>query len=126
MTDSYPDDETGQDLVPAAPPPAPLTHDPAGAAALPDEPDDPPLDAHGFDPAAYDWVPVLRQPRRDGFTPQRQLDFIRTLADTGCVQTSAQAAGMSPKSCYRLRNSPEGVQFATAWDAALPYAARHL
>src|SRR5436853_4172366 len=99
MTDSSsPDDETGQDLVPAAPPPAPLTHDPAGAAALPDEPDDPPPDAHGFDPSAYDWVPVLRKPRRDGFTPQRQLDFIRALADTGCVETAAHAVGMSPKS----------------------------
>ena len=127
MTDSSsPDDETGQDLVPAAPPPAPLTHDPAGAAALPDEPEEPALDAHGFDPAAYQWVPVLRKPRRDGFTPQRQLDFIRALADTGCVEMAAHEVGMSPKSCYRLRNSPEGAQFAAAWDAALPYAARRL
>jgi hypothetical protein len=127
MTDSSsPDDETGQDLVPAAPPPVPLTHDPAGAAAVPDDPDEPDLDAHGFDPAAYDWVPVLRKPRRDGFTPQRQLDFIRALADTGCVEMAAHEVGMSPKSCYRLRNSPEGAQFAAAWDAALPYAARRL
>jgi hypothetical protein len=124
---SHPDDETGQDLVPAAPPPAPVHTGPAGAAALPeDDPGEPALDAHGFDPAAYDWVPVLRKPRRDGFTPQRQLDFIRALADTGCVEMAAHAVGMSPKSCYRLRNSPEGTQFAAAWDAALPYAARHL
>ncbi len=127
MTDSSsPDDETGQDLVPAPPPPAPLHPGPAGATALPDAPDDAPLDAHGFDPADYQWVPVLRKPRKDGFTPQRQLDFIRALADTGCVQTAAQAVGMSPKSCYRLRNAPEGAQFAAAWDAALPYAARKL
>lgn len=26
----------------------------------------PPLDAHGFDPAAYKWVPVLRKPRKNG------------------------------------------------------------
>jgi hypothetical protein len=123
---SHPDDEAGQDLVPAAPPPAPIHHDPAGAAALPGDLGEPPLDAHGFDPAAYDWVPVLRKPRRDGFTPQRQLDFIRALADTGCVEQAAREVGMSPKSCYRLRNSPEGTQFAAAWDAALPYAARRL
>ena len=127
MTDSSsPDDETGQELVPAAPAPAPIHHDPAGAAALPDPPDDAPLDAHGFDPARYEWVPVLRKPRRDGFTPQRQLDFIRALADCGCVEEAAHAVGMSPKSCYRLRNAPEGTQFAAAWDAALPYAARRL
>jgi hypothetical protein len=128
MTDSSsPDDETGQDLVPAAPPPAPVHIGPAGAAALPDDdPEEPDLDAHGFDPAAYEWVPVLRKPRRDGFTPQRQLDFIRALADTGCVEMAAHEVGMSPKSCYRLRNSPEGAQFAAAWDAALPYAARRL
>jgi hypothetical protein len=128
MTDSSsPDDETGHDLVPAAPPPAPIHTGPAGAAALPDgDLEEPALDAHGFDPAAYDWVPVLRKPRRDGFTPQRQLDFIRALADTGCVEMAAHAVGMSPKSCYRLRNSPQGTQFAAAWDAALPYAARRL
>src|SRR5690242_3767597 len=103
MADSSPpDDEPGQELVPA-PPPSPPDTGSAGAAALPDAPEEPGLDAHGFDPAAYDWVPVLRKPRRDGFTPQRQLEFIRTLADTGCVQTAAQAVGMSPKSCYRLR-----------------------
>jgi hypothetical protein len=130
---SHPDDETGQDLVPAAPPPAPVHTGPAGAAARPeDDPGpeppnpNPVVDAHGFDPAAYDWVPVLRKPRRDGFTPQRQLDFIRALADTGCVEMAAHAVGMSPTSSYRLRNSPEGTQFAAAWDAALPYAARHL
>ena len=131
---SSPADEPGQDLVPAAPPPAPLHHGPAGAVAPldPADPDpeppapSPDYDAHGLDPAAYDWVPVLRKPRRDGFTPQRQVEFIRALADTGCVETAAREVGMSPKSCYRLRNSPEGAQFAAAWEVALPYAARRL
>lgn len=128
MTDSSsPDDETGTDLVPAAPPPAPIRFDPAGAAALPEEePDEPELDAHGFDPARYRWVPVLRKPRRDGWTPQRQLDFIRTLADTGIVEQAAAAVGMTVGSCYRLRNAPEGVAFAAAWEAALAHAARRL
>lgn len=128
MTDSpSPDDEPGQDLVPAAPPPPPAGNGAAGAAAVPEDDDDEPdLDAHGFDPARYQWVPVLRTPRKDGFTPQRQLDFIRALADTGVVGQAARAVCMSVKSCYRLRNSPEGAAFAAAWDSALAYAARLL
>lgn len=102
---SDPDDETGQDLVPAAP---------AETA----------LDANGHDPSRYKWVPVLRKPRKDGWTPQRQVDFIAALADTGCVVEAARAAGMSPMSCYRLRR--ESPQFAAAWEAALPHAARRL
>jgi len=85
---------------------------------------DPPLDAHGFDPAAYLWVPVLRKPRKDGWTPQRQLDFIAALADLGCVAQAADEAGMSERSCYRLRR--ESPQFAAAWDVAIAHSARRL
>ena len=131
---SSPADEPGQDLVPAVPPPPPAGLGPAGAAEPlpgPDPGPEPPaptpqLDAHGFDPAAYRWVPVLRVPRKDGFTPQRQLDFIRALADTGVVEEAALAVGMSVKACYRLRNAPEGAAFAAAWESALGYAARRL
>lgn len=104
-TASDPDDETGQDLVPAVP----------AATAL---------DAYGHDPSRYEWVPVLRKPRKDGWTPQRQVDFIAALADTGCVVEAARAAAMSPSSCYRLRR--ECPRFAAAWEAALPHAARRL
>lgn len=89
----------------------------------------PPLatrDAHGFDPAEYEWVPVLRKPRKDGWTPQRQLDFIRALADLGCVEQAAHAVDMSVQSCYRLRHSPGAEAFANAWDTALAHAARKL
>lgn len=111
MNHSIPDDETGKALVPA-------DSDEADR-------DEPVPDAHGFDPAAYRWVPVLRKPRRDGWTPQRPLDFIRTLADTGIVEEAAGAAGMSV-TCYRLRNAPEGAAFAVAWETALAHAARRL
>ena len=43
------------------------------------------LDAHGFDPAEFKWVPVRRKPRLDGWSPERQRLFIEVLADTGCV-----------------------------------------
>ena len=37
------------------------------------------LDAHGHDPDQYDWYPILRRPRADGWTPARQRLFIETL-----------------------------------------------
>lgn len=89
-------------------------------------PDTPAPDAHGFDPNDYKWVPVLRKPRKDGLTPQRQRDFIRALADCGCVEDAARAVEMSVQSCYRLRNAPGAEGFAAAWDAAIAQAARRL
>ena len=84
------------------------------------------LDAHGYDPSAYDWVPVLRRPRGDGWTPQRQVEFIAALADCGCVEQAAREVCMSATSCYRLRRAPGAENFATAWDAALVQASRRL
>jgi hypothetical protein len=86
-----------------------------------DEEEDP-----GFDPSAYRWVPVLRKPRKDGWTPQRQVEFIATLADTGCVEVAAREVGMSVTSCYRLRRAPGAAAFAQAWDIALHHAAKRL
>ncbi|KQS03149.1 hypothetical protein ASG11_01780 [Sphingomonas sp. Leaf357] len=83
----------------------------------------PALDAHGFDPDHYDWVPVPRARRVDGWSPERQRSFIGYLADTGSVRTAADMSGMSPSSAYRLRRAPEGKAFAAAWDAAIQQAA---
>lgn len=84
------------------------------------------LDANGFDPADYKWVPVLRRSRKDGWTPERQVGFIAALADTGSVSQAAREAGMSVTSCYRLRNSPGGENFARAWDSALAHCAQKI
>ena len=84
------------------------------------------IDAHGFDPADYHWVPVRRKPRADGWSPQRQRDFIAALAETGSVQAAARTAGMSPQSCYRLRREPGGENFAAAWEAAMQQASLRL
>lgn len=86
----------------------------------------PVLDDHGHDPAAYQWVPVLRKRRADGWSPQKQRDYIETLADTGLVEDSARAVGMSVASCYRLRRAPGAESFAAAWDAAIHQASRKL
>lgn len=98
-------------------------------------PDEPPLpavtgsgelDAHGFDPADYKWIPVLRRMRKDGWTPQRQTEFIAALADCGVVEEAAHAVNMSVKSCYRLRRAPGAGNFAAAWDAAIHNASKRL
>jgi len=86
----------------------------------------PQQDANGHDPRDYDWVPVKRKPRKDGWTLDRQRRFIECLADTGSVTQAAIAVGMSTVSCYRLRHSPDGKGFATAWDIAIQAASRRL
>lgn len=106
----------------------PLDPTPALPAVPADAPAPPATrDAHGFDPADYDWVPVPRQRRRaDGWTQDTQREFIEALADTGLVTEAARAVGMSPKSCYALRRAPDGQGFARAWDAAMDQAGKAL
>lgn len=77
------------------------------------------LDRHGHDPEAYDWVPVLRKRRKDGWTPERQRAFIGALADSGEVLAAARSVGMSDTAAYTLRRAPGAEGFAAAWEAAL-------
>ena len=86
----------------------------------------PALDAHGHDPAAYDWVPVLKKRRKDGWSPDKQRAFIEALADTGSVATAAQIVGMSESSAYRLRRAPGAEAFDRAWSAAIDAASKKL
>jgi len=67
-------------------------------------------------PAFY---PVPTRTRRDGWTVERQADFLGMLAETGSVIGACEAVGMSRKSAYRLRALPGAESFAAAWDAAL-------
>ncbi|HEY1125474.1 MAG TPA: hypothetical protein VGE65_07555 [Sphingobium sp.] len=70
--------------------------------------------------ASFELVPVA--PRQDGWTPQRQREFIEALADSGCVKTAAQAVGMTTTSAYRLRRRADARAFDAAWEAALERA----
>src|SRR3546814_9457094 len=70
----------------------------------------PALDAHGHDPAAYDWVPVLKKRRKDGWSPDKQRAFIEALADSGSVATAAQSVGLSESSAYRLRRDRKSTR----------------
>ena len=63
-------------------------------------------------------VPMQRT-RHDGWTPQRQLAFIRVLAVTGQVSVACRTVGISRKSAYALRDRPDAASFARAWDIAL-------
>lgn len=113
MTDSAsPDDETGQDLVPAAPAPASRHSGPHAPGHLP-------ADAMA-QLLAFPPVPVRY--RRDGWTPARQRRFIAALAECGCVLAACRRVGKSAEAAYRLWRRPDAAGFRAAWDAALRLA----
>ena len=65
------------------------------------------------------FTPVPLRYRRDGWTPQRQADFLGALAESWCVAAAARRVGKSRESVYRLRDKPGALSFAAAWDAVL-------
>ena len=67
---------------------------------------------------AFASVPTARK-RHDGWTPQRQRDFLAALYACGVVATAAKAVGMSTRTAYRLRARPGAESFAAAWDHLL-------
>jgi hypothetical protein len=80
-----------------------------------DEPDDLSDEDEG-DALAFEPVPVRY--RHDGWTPDKQLRFIRALAACGCVDEACHGVGMSVKSAYALRQRPDAQAFRLAWRAA--------
>jgi hypothetical protein len=70
-------------------------------------------------------VPRLRE-RHDGWTPERQRDFVEALADTGSVRAAAHAVNMAPEGAYQLRRHPEAQEFRKAWEAALRLGVQQL
>lgn len=65
----------------------------------------------------FDPVPS-RSTRRDGWTPQRQREFIAGLELCGSVSTAAKAVGMTARGAYKLLERPGAESFARAWDEA--------
>lgn len=94
--------------------------------AVQPEAEPPALDAHGFNPHDFEWIPVARQPRSDGWSPSLQKRFIEALADSGSVTEAARAVQKSVTSCYRLRRAPGAEGFAAAWEIALAQASQRL
>lgn len=62
------------------------------------------------------WAGRNHNPR--GWTPARQLGFIRALTRCGSARAAAAAVGKSVRSAYLLRDKPGAASFAAAWDQA--------
>jgi hypothetical protein len=80
-------------------------------------------------PAARDGLafePVALQYRCDGWTPDKQRDFIEELADCGVVREAAGRVGMTEQSANRLRRRADAASFNLAWTAALRIGADRL
>lgn len=89
------------------------------------DPSDRPDGRAGHELPVHD-LPAGRVPRHDGWTFERQFDFLDDLGRYGNVARAAGAVGMSPASAYRLRaRDPHGA-FAVGWRAALALAYQHL
>ena len=80
-----------------------------------------------------EFEPILTLPqlaptrhRDDGWTAQRQRDFLENLASCGSVSAAARSVGMSRESAYALRRRAGARGFSQAWDAARLLAAEHL
>jgi len=58
-----------------------------------------------------------RQYRRDGWTPERKVRFLKSLADKDDVRRACRIAGMSRQAAYKLRK--RDPLFAQAWIAGL-------
>lgn len=65
------------------------------------------------------FVPVPLRSRADGWTAQRQAEFLAHLALTGLVGRAARAVGMTRETVYRLRRREGAESFAAAWDTIL-------
>ena len=73
-----------------------------------------------------DFDAVELRHRHDGFTPERQVDFIRALAECGCVDAACKRVGISTSAAYALRARTDAHSFRFAWDAALDQAIQRL
>lgn len=68
-------------------------------------------------PSSFRPVPLRK--RRDGWSAERQCEFLAQLYFTGSVRDAARTVGMSRASAYRLRARHGAQDFARAWDHVL-------
>ena len=62
--------------------------------------------------------PPPRRYRRDGFTPERQEEFLEAIRGGASGREAARRIGISPTTAYNLYNSPDAPAFRAAWDEA--------
>ncbi|HEX8513080.1 MAG TPA: hypothetical protein VF688_08225 [Allosphingosinicella sp.] len=63
-------------------------------------------------------APPPRRQRRDGFTPERQEQFLEYVRGGASGREAARRVGISPTTAYNLYNSPDGAAFRAGWDEA--------
>src|SRR5687768_6149438 len=81
----------------------------------------------GAPPAGpLDFDPVALRHRHDGWTPERQREYVEALADTGFASAAAARVGMSVQSANRLRRRADGRSFDLACRAAKRHGAHHV
>jgi hypothetical protein len=70
--------------------------------------------------ALLQFEPVVRKcVRHDGWTAEKQREFVRALTVLGSPQQAAIAVGGTMSGAYKLRTAEGGEQFTAAWDSAL-------
>jgi hypothetical protein len=70
--------------------------------------------------------PPAPRTRTDGWSPERQRQFLEVLAETGVVRAACDAVGLSHRSAYNLRIRADGAAFRLGWDAAILIARARL
>ena len=70
--------------------------------------------------------PVRLRYRSDGCTPERQVDYIKALAECGCVVEACRRVGLSTEAVYELARRPDAQSFRLAWEVAMDNAVRRI
>lgn len=73
-----------------------------------------------------DFTPVPRRERHDGWTPERQREFIAALAELGSVSGACRRVAMAVFGAYALRRAAGAESFRAAWKQALDMGAQRL
>lgn len=68
-----------------------------------------------MDNPAIPFTPAPIRVRQDGWTVQRQFDFIEALAETGCVADACRRVGMSDTSARNLRMRLDSADARSQW-----------
>lgn len=71
-------------------------------------------------------APPARTVRCDGWSADKQAEFLRAMATGGDVMAACKATGLSVASAYALRTRRQGALFALGWDAAVLVARARL
>ena len=71
-------------------------------------------------------APAGRAQRLDGWTPDRQRDFLMAVSEGHTVEAACRIVGLSVASAYALRRRAGGSAFAIGWQAACLHARERL